>query len=553
MNNSRDIRYKFLICLLLTAAILFAYGQVQNSDFILFDDPLYVTDNPHVQKGLTATGLIWAFTSFSASNWHPVTWLSHMLDCEIFGLNPTGHHWTNLLLHIANTFLLFIILFQMTQAFWQSAFAAALFALHPLHVESVAWVAERKDVLSTFFGMLTILLYYRYVKKSHGMKYLLVVLFFSLGLMAKPMLVTLPFVLLLLDYWPLKRFQYNAAQTNGIAFQGSFGLIWEKIPLFVLVAITCLLTLTAHESRGAFGSLEAFSMKARISNAVVSYVSYIVKTIWPQNLSVFYPHPSSTLPTWQPIGAAFLIAGACFLAIRKLKQYPYIAVGLFWYLGTLVPVIGLIQVGEQAMADRYTYIPLTGLFIIVAWGAPDLLRKYHSRKRILWVSAAIILATLTVRTFFQVSHWKNSITLFKHAIRVTENNSAAHTNLGLALFNAGKIEEAIFHYKKALIINPEDVVVLYNLGTAQLYYGRIDAAVLSYTNALGAYNEGADPHHHLAYVIDSTQKRLDQIFKYHKDWSYMNVEDLKKHLDSFPGPARKQSSINRNKNIEPTR
>ena len=379
--NIPDCQIKLMISLLLILAIIIAYGQVKNFDFVGYDDQEYVTENIQVQKGLTVEGIIWAFTAFHSANWHPLTWLSHMLDCELYGLNPMGHHWTNLIIHMANTILLFLVLKLMTGAIWRSAFVAALFALHPLHVESVAWVSERKDVLSTFFGLLMIVAYYRHFKMSNLKNYLLVIIFFCLGLMAKPMIITFPFVLLLLDFWPLKRFQFEnhcLSQCDGKTrcyFKGSSRLILEKIPLFIPVVISCVLTFLAQQSQGAVKALGALPLTNRVANAFVSYVSYTVKAVWPSNLAVFYPHPGNTIPAWQIIAAVLIIAVANFLSIHSLKKYPYIAVGLFWYLGTLIPVIGLVQVGEQAIADRYTYIPLIGVFIIIAWGVPDLLKK----------------------------------------------------------------------------------------------------------------------------------------------------------------------------------
>ena len=439
MNKTRNIQQNLplIISLLLITAILIAYWQVKDFDFICFDDKLYVTENHHVQAGLTVKGFTWAFTTFHASNWHPLTWLSHMTDCELYGLNPMGHHWTSLQFHIANTLLLFFILQYMTGALWRSAFVAALFAMHPLHVESIAWVAERKDVLSTFFGMLTLLAYCRYAKQPSLAGYLLIILFLSMGLMAKPMLVTFPFLFLLLDFWPLERLRSETVSR----------LILEKIPMLVPVVISSCLTFMAQQSSGAVKSLGSFSLTERIANAFISYVSYVYKAIWPHNLTAFYPHPGNSLPLWQVFGAILLIGGASFLAIRSLKKYPYIAVGLFWYLGMLVPVIGLVQVGPQAMADRYTYIPMTGLFIIIAWGFSDLSTKWHYRKIVLTLFAVIILSVLAVSTFFQLGYWRNSVALFERAVSITENNYLAHNNLGAALLEKGKSDKAVLHIK----------------------------------------------------------------------------------------------------------
>ena len=495
-----------IISLLLIAAILISYWQVKDFDFICFDDKPYVTENRRVQSGLTVKGFIWAFTTFHASNWHPLTWLSHMLDCELYGLNPMGHHWTGLQIHIANTLLLFFILQYMTGALWRSAFVAALFALHPLHVESIAWVAERKDVLSTFFGMLALLSYCRYAKQPSLAGYLLIILFLSMGLMAKPMLVTLPFLLLLLDFWPLERLRFVTV----------FRLVLEKIPLFVPVIISSCLTFMAQQSSGAVKSLESFPLTVRAANAFVSYASYAVKAIWPHNLTVFYPHPGNSLPLWQVFGAILLVGGASVLAIRSLKKYPYIAVGLFWYLGTLVPVIGLIQVGPQAMADRYTYIPMTGLFIIIAWGFSDLSTKWHYRKIVLTLFAVIILSVLAVSTFFQLGYWRSSIALFEYAVNITENNYLAHNNLGAALLEKGKFDKAVLHIKESLRIEPGCKAALYNLGAALSAQGKLDKAVLHYNDVLKINPEDAIVHNNLADVL-SVQGKLDEaVLHYNK-------------------------------------
>jgi len=492
---------KLLICFFLVLATILTYWQIIHFDFVAFDDPLYVTENSKVQDGLTYKGIAWAFTTFHASNWHPITWLSHMLDCEIYGLNPMGHHWTNLQLHIANTLLLFFILQQMTGALWKSAFVAALFALHPLHVESVAWIAERKDVLSTFLGMLTILAYISYVKKRNVFRYFLVVILLSLGLMAKSMLVTFPFVLLLLDFWPLGRLA-NISR-----------IIWEKIPLFVPVVISSVLTFMAQQSI-ALKSLEIFSLKTRAANAFISYISYMAKTIWPHHLSVFYPHQGAALSLWHAYGAAFLIACVSFFALRKTKQYPYIAFGLFWFLVTLTPVIGMVQVGDQAMADRYTYIPLTGLFIIVTWGIPDLLKKLRHRKPILVISAVTILSVMSISSYFQTAHWKNSIELFKQAIKVTDDNLVAHNNLGTAFFAAGKPHEAIFHYKAALKIKPNIPATLKNLAAALFDSGNTDDAILYYKEALRINPKDSDSHYQLGNIQYQKGQSKAALFHY---------------------------------------
>ena len=507
MNNAKkDFRLVFLVSLCLIAGIIAVYGQVSTFNFVGYDDQEYVFENNQVLNGLTIEGAIWAFTKFHSANWHPLTWFSHMLDCELYGLNPAGHHWTNVEFHIANTLLLFIILFKMTGTLWQSVFVAALFALHPLHVESVAWVSERKDVLSTFFGLLSIAAYYRYVKTSSAKYYTLVIALLCLGLMAKPMLVTIPFVMLLLDFWPLKRYQYQhdfpltSLKAYREAIRRNHLIIIEKIPLFIPVIISCIVTFFAQKSEGAVKAIEVLPMKYRIENAIVSYVDYVLKTIWPHKLAVFYPHPGNSLSGWQIVGATLLIVTAILFALRALKEHPYVAVGLFWYLGTLIPVIGLMQVGDQAMADRYTYIPLVGIFIVIAWGGTDILKRWRYRKIYLSVFAMIILSALTARTFFQAHHWKNSVTLFENAIKVTENNYKAHNNLATAL-GPIDLDGAIFHYKEALRINPKYVVALTNLGIALCDKGNYDEAISYFTEVLKIDPQKTLAHMNLANVF----------------------------------------------------
>jgi tetratricopeptide (TPR) repeat protein len=489
----KDRKHSFinvlLVILCLITGIVLVYIKVQNFDFVGFDDELYVTKNLHVQKGVSLEGIKWAFTTFHAANWHPLTWLSHMLDCELYGLNPAGHHWTNVVFHIANTILLFFILFRMTGALWQSAIVASLFALHPLHVESVAWVSERKDVLSTFFGLLSIAAYYSYVKKSSAKYYILVIALLSIGLMAKPMLVTIPFILLLLDFWPLERFQYQydfcltSKKACCDAIKRNYRIILEKIPLFIPVVISCIVTFFAQQNEGAVKAVGALPLKYRIANAIVSYVSYNLKAIWPNKLAIFYLHPGNTLPSWQIVGGAMLIIASCYGAIWSAKKYPYILVGLFWYLGTLVPVIGLVQVGEQAMADRYTYIPLIGIFILIVWFVNDLFKKWRFRKIFFGITVIILMVALSWKTFFQLSSWQNGITLFEHAVSVTENNYPAHYYLGAA-YEPINLDKAVFHYKAALKLKPGFALAFNNLGIIYAEKGQIDEAVNYYLKAL---------------------------------------------------------------------
>ncbi len=418
-----------MICLILGLTTLAVFYQVHNFKFITYDDPSCVYKNKDIQFGITLESVKWAFTTGWTANWHPLTWLSHMLDWQLFGNEAGGHHLTNVIFHIANTVLVFLVLRRMTNALWQSAFVAALFALHPLHVESVAWVSERKDVLSTFFWLLTMWAYSRYVNKPDIGWYLWTVFFFTLGLMSKPMLVTLPFVLLLLDYWPLLRFATKGRPLERFGRRTLFYLIAEKIPFFVLIAVSSVVTFFMQRSSMAVVSLERLPLKFRILNAFVSYIEYIEKMFWPSRLAVFYPHlgPNVSVPS-AFISALLLIIVTIFI-IHFGKKHRYLLTGWLWYLGTLVPVIGIVQVGIQGMADRYSYVPLTGLFIIIAWGVPDLLQKWRYKKIVLASSAVLIVSAISICTYNQLRYWRNTQTLFQHAIDVTEDNFMAMNEL----------------------------------------------------------------------------------------------------------------------------
>jgi tetratricopeptide (TPR) repeat protein len=480
------------------------------------DDNLLVYENPQVLAGLSKEGAIWAFTQYHAEYWHPVTWLSHMLDCQLFGLRPGLHHLTSLLFHLANCVLLLLILRKMTGALWRSAFVAALFAIHPLHVESVAWVAERKDVLSAFFWFLTIWAYARYAEQPGLKRYLLVLLFFGLGLMAKPMVVTLPFVLILLDYWPLGRLQLHTVRTVSdfdIPTSSLFHLVREKIPLFVLTAVTIVATVVVQEKVGALKSLEAFPLTTRIANALVSYTGYIAKMIWPHNLAVYYPHPG-TIPVWQVAGSGLLLLCISVMVIKAAKNRPYLAVGWLWYLGTLVPVIGLVQVGSQAMADRYTYLSLVGLFIMIAWGLPSLLAGWRHGRNAFAIASAILLLGCVAGTWRQVGHWQNSITLFQHTVNVTSDNHFAHNNLGVALARGGRLGEATYHYSQALRIKPDRAEVHNNLGNALAAQGNVDRAVDHYYQALEIDPNNARAYNNLGNLLANQGKTEEALNHY---------------------------------------
>ena len=501
MVAQHNKHHSALVCLFLSFAVITVYWQVSQFEFIDWDDELYVTDNQYVQAGLSLEGVRWAFTTLHATNWHPFTWLSHMLDVQIYGMDAGRHHLTNVLLHLANTLLLFFVLRRMTGAMWQSALVAALFALHPLHVESVAWVAERKDVLSTFFWMLTLYGYVCYVERPSPGRYILVILFFILGLMSKPMLVTLPFVLLLLDYWPLKRFNFgHSNDTDGpVQRLSALRLVLEKVPLFALTIASCVITFIAQKSGGAVNPLSGAPVHdgghavtyyvgygERISNALVSYVSYLGKTIYPQDLSFFYPF-REVVPGWQVAIAGSLMSAISLMAFWMIRRRAYIFVGWFWFVGTLVPVIGLVQVGWQSMADRYTYVPLIGIFIIIAWGVPELLTRWPKRQLVLTVAMLLLVVVAMVMSWQQVRYWKNSIALYRHAVDAAPNSGFAHFKLGTALAEQGALDESLSHFHEALRIQPYDIRARYNLGLALFQQKQFDKAIEQFAETVRIY------------------------------------------------------------------
>ncbi|MEJ2092422.1 MAG: tetratricopeptide repeat protein [Syntrophobacterales bacterium] len=505
-----------LICLLLAGMTLLPYLQVIDHDFITLDDDMYVTNNPLVLAGLTWTGVKWAFVARHSSNWHPLTWLSHMLDSQLYGSWAGGHHVTNIVFHLANIILLFLFLVRVTQALWPSALVAALFALHPLHVESVAWVSERKDVLSAFFWIATMWAYAEYTFVPTIWRYLAVFVLFALGLMAKPMLVTLPFVLLLLDYWPLRRIKglapvpaYSRADTPppGPAKQSAWRLIYEKIPLFTLSAVSCLITLSAQSHSGSVMPLYIRPLGPRIANALVAYVKYVVKMFWPPPMAMFYP--LNPVPWWQALAAALVLLTVTALMLSRAQRSPYLAVGWLWYLGTMVPVIGLVQVGGQAMADRYTYIPFIGLFIIVVWGIFELTASWRFRKVILALGTAAVLVACWWATWVQIGYWRNSETLFLHAIRVTGPNYMAYNHLGMYYANEGKINQAITMYKNALITAPAYPPAYNNLGIIYANQGKFDQAIALFKKAIQLTPGNPSYHRNLALAYEKQGKHAE--------------------------------------------
>ncbi len=514
-SNPASQRLVRLICLLLALITLAIYWPVKNFEFNNYDDAQYLTDNPRVQNGVTVPAIEWAFTTGYAGNWHPLTWLSHMLDFQLFGFNAGGHHFTSVLFHIANTLLLFLLLNRWTGSLWRSAFVAALFAWHPLHVESVAWVAERKDVLSTFFWLLTLFAYGKYAEASHKAAdvnsqkphasrsyYLLALGLFALGLLAKPMLVSLPLILLLLDYWPLRRIQ------SPFATRGILALLREKIPFFLVAAVSCAVTFLVQKNSQAVQPLEILPLGDRFANAFVSYARYLGKFFWPIDLAVPYPY-TRHFPPGEILAALILMLVICAAVGRLAKTHPPLLVGWLWFVITLVPVIGLVQVGDQALADRYTYIPSIGLFLLIAWEVPRLL-KAGRRERApvpagaletsagggtdgvmtlqfcipLMFAAAMVLGACILTTAHQLRYWRNSITLFTHAIEATKNNTTAECNLGLAYAAQGQINDAILHERAALKINPNNADAENNLGMLLGGQGKWDEAMVHLLGAL---------------------------------------------------------------------
>jgi tetratricopeptide (TPR) repeat protein len=525
------------VCLALIAANLIVYASVWHHGFVNYDDDDYVTANPVVLRGLTWDGVAWAFTTEQAINWHPLTWLSHMLDVQLYGLDAGAHHLTNLLLHILNTLLLFGLLHRMTGALGRSAFVAGLFAVHPLHVESVAWLAERKDVLSTLFWMLTLWAYVGYVKRPGLRRYCVALLLFTLGLMAKQMLVTLPFVLLLLDFWPLGRLRMGSEPAGGWAFSRdgwatAVRLVREKLPLLALSIASSIVTFVVHRRGGAVIILSAIPLKLRVENALVSYVVYIEKMLWPARLAVLYPYAQS-LPGLWVAGALAVLIGISVAVIWAGPRRPYLAVGWFWYLGTLVPVIGLIQVGNQSMADRYTYIPLIGLFIMVAWGVPDLLARWPLRRIALPrftlpAAAMVVILACAIAARSQVEYWEDSTTLWTRALAVTTENDIAQNNLGAALADQGNVDEAIMHYSEALRIKPDYADAHNNLGVALDDQGKVDEAIAHYSVALRIRPHYADAHINLGVSLGE-QRKIDEAIAQFNEALRIKPDSAKAH------------------------
>jgi protein O-mannosyl-transferase len=555
------------ICAVLVGITWFVFGQTVRHQFVTYDDPQYVYANPDVSAGVSLPRISWAFTHTIAGNWQPLTTISHMLDCQLYGLDPAGHHFTNVLFHTIAGVLLFLVLQQMTGCLWRSAFVAALFAIHPLHVESVAWVSERKDVLSAVFFMLIVGAYIRFVRASSFTAYVLVLLFFALGLMSKPMLVSVPFVLLLLDYWPLGRITH-VGFPKGLERQPASSSQWpvirrlvaEKVPLFALSAFSSVVTLfTQFQSTGTMSQLP---LPWRLNNAAVSYVFYIWQMFWPVRLAAFYPHPNDQLRLWQVLLAIAFLISVTLLAIRWRKERPYIFTGWFWYLGMLVPVIGLVEAGEQARADRYTYLPQIGLYVLITWGITDLItfmmtRRSRSRPLMTrWQSpargarkspahspaargrnigigyhalcaaiAAAIIVSLSWRAFVQTSYWKNSEALWNHTLAATSDNDVAHYNLGHLFLQRGDLDRAISHFEATLQIRARHSAAHYNAGGALIENNlaavlagkaRLNEAIDHYHNAMRLRPGYGDPYLNLGNLLFQQGRMRDAMAEWQK-------------------------------------
>ena len=553
MRRCTKKQQTYLIALGLLVITAGVYWRALGNDFVNFDDFEYVTRNAVVKHGLTVQSLVWSFNVGHASNWHPLTWMSHMLDVSLFGMKPMGHHAVSLLLHLASTVLVFLILGRMTKSAWKSAFVAALFAVHPLHVESVAWIAERKDVLSTFFWLLTMGAYVLYTECPNWRRYLAVVALFALGLMSKPMLVTLPFVLLLMDYWPLGRLTFAQGKSKKKAPWQGWRLVREKIPLLALSGCSSVLTFIAQRRGEAISPLGLVDPGVRISNALVACATYIVKMVWPSKLAVFYPHPMQSLPSWEIAVAALLLICISVLVYLARKRAPYLVFGWLWYLVTLIPVIGLMQVGAQAMADRYTYVPLIGLFVMIAWGIPEMLRMGewdrggkgerekgrsqspinhqpstinnfpantehptpNTRARYLAVIAAAVVAALAASAWVQVGYWKDSITLFDRALSVTENNYTAYANLGSAYAELKDYKKAEYYYVEALSLRTDQAYTHFDYANALYMLGKVDQAIAEYQEALRLEPEFEEARRNLETAIGKKEnaKRAAEFLK----------------------------------------
>jgi len=513
----------------LLSLVWLAFSRTLHNGFVNFDDPVYVLENPHVQNGLRLQEIAWAFTNVWGANWHPLTWISHMLDCQLFGLNPAGHHLVNVAIHGASTVLLFLVLREMTGFLWRGAFVAAIFGVHPLHVESVAWIAERKDVLSGLFFMLTLQAYMRYVRSRPRTRrqYNRVLLFFVLGLLSKPMLVTVPFVLLLLDYWPFGRFQTLAAKQG--ERRAALVLAFEKLPFFLLSIGSCLITLLAQSKGAAISTFETVSLSARVGNAIAACATYLRQTVCPHGLTVLYPLEPERLTIWLVLPALLLLTLITVAVLRVRKTQPWYGVGWFWFVGMLAPVIGIVQVGGQSHADRYTYLPQIGLTLAVTWWVCDSLRGWRNRRRALGGGGCILLIAAVIAARAQVAYWHDSLSLWNRNLECAHENWVAHHDLGIALGQQGRMRDALEHYRKAIALNPKSASVHNSIGNICAKLGHADEAVFHFQKALEIKPDLAEARVSLAYLNLETGKRataiseMEQIVQTHP-------EDLAAHF-----------------------
>jgi Flp pilus assembly protein TadD len=533
MHSAVFMRKEHLIVLVLALLSVGAFWPVLDSQFISIDDNIYITENDHIQAGLTWKNVVWAFTSTETSfYWHPLTLLSHMLDIEIFGLNPHGHHFTNLLLHIANATLLFLLLRQITGAMWQSAVVAALFAIHPLHVESVAWVSERKDVLSTLCGLLCIWAYYRYLGKPGIARYLLVVVCFMSALMAKPMMVTLPFLLLLLDYWPFASITRTDSKTGMrvLDYDLVARRVGEKIPLFLLVAVCSVVTYYAQKQSGCVCTLQDMPIDERATNALRSYGMYIYHMLVPTNLAFLYPLTKVQFGMGQMVWAAAFLFAIPGIVLLLHKRYPYLFVGWFWYVGILVPVIGLVQTGTQAMADRYTYVSLIGLFIAITWGIGDLLRNVRCRNTLLVSLAIVIIALLTILTRLQAAVWHNNFSLYQHALKVIKDSEIINNYMAVELMFQHRYAEAAYYLREVLRITPNWQEVHYNLGNLAAYQKDFAQAIIHYRHAIHLDPAFAKAHNNLG-ICFAKQKEMNKAIASYQQAIYLKPAYAEAHYN----------------------
>ena len=526
-----------LVLALIAIVTVAVYWPLLHNGFIDYDDTDYVTVNAMVRQGLSLKGFLWSFSAFHAGNWHPLTWLSHMADIELFGLNPMGHHAVSLLFHVVNALLLCLLLQQLTGYIGRSLVVALLFALHPLHVESVAWVAERKDVLSTLFWLLTMTAYAWYARSPSLKRYFPVAALFALGLMAKQMLVTLPFILLLMDYWPLNRFLPRQGEFSPERV-GTMSLLIEKVPLLVLAAAAALITLLAQNSGGALSHADTGSTLVNIGNGLISYVTYIRNMFWPVDLAFFYPLEVADVTLLKVAGAAVLLAAISGVVVMQRRMRPYLVFGWFWFLITLLPVIGFIRIGSQAMADRYTYIPLIGLFLVVVWGGGELAGRWRHGLPVAAGSAAIMLTILSAVTITQIRFWQSSYALYAHALTVVERNWLAHNNMAILFAQSSRNNEAITHFRESLRINPDQPAGFRNLGNTYQALGNTGAAIDAFREAVKLGPNDAEGHISLGYAY-LIAGNLDLAYQEYLQLMRLNDSYAQPLLDSIRRMERK--------------